>query len=92
MVFANVNEHVLTTDDEPIDQWNQLFQFMYTTEGLEECKENLNRYFIDRAKYYELENNKPGFEPNYFNAVMYRIHSGTRCRQMSRIWKRSTSI
>ena len=25
IVFANVNEHVLTTDQEPIDAWRDLF-------------------------------------------------------------------
>jgi len=52
VVFANINEHVLTTTDNPLDQWDELFQFLYTEEGHRQSRATLNAFLIDRSNHH----------------------------------------
>jgi len=55
VVFANINEHVLTTTDNPLEAWDELFQFLYTEEGHRQSRETLNAFLVDRSNHHRLE-------------------------------------
>ena len=61
-MFANVNEHILTTHEEPIDAWADLFQFLYTEDAHKQAKEALNAHLQDRARFHRLESTKTWVE------------------------------
>lgn len=52
VVFANVNEHVLTTTDNPLDAWDELFQFLYTEAGHRQSRETLHSFLVDRSNHH----------------------------------------